>query len=119
MYHNASFFLNLMVGVCVCVLVCVCVGVCICAVRGDDDNHNQNYNASFFSPFFFPEPHGRCGRVPDPDGDVYEGEFRFGRREGRGKYKYSKGECYEVRLGAVAGFSFLFLQGGGWQIQGR
>ena len=32
----------------------------------------------------------------DPDGDVYEGEFRFGRREGRGKYKYSKGECYEV-----------------------
>jgi hypothetical protein len=27
---------------------------------------------------------------------VYEGEFRFGRREGRGKYKYSKGECYEV-----------------------
>ena len=32
----------------------------------------------------------------DPDGDVYEGEFRFGRREGRGKYMYSKGECYEV-----------------------
>ena len=32
----------------------------------------------------------------DPDGDIYEGEFRFGRREGRGKYKYSKGECYEV-----------------------
>jgi hypothetical protein len=34
--------------------------------------------------------------LSDPDGDIYEGEFRFGRREGRGKYKYSKGECYEV-----------------------
>ncbi|KAJ1473738.1 hypothetical protein T484DRAFT_1636502, partial [Baffinella frigidus] len=28
------------------------------------------------------------------DGDVYAGEFRFGRREGKGTYTYAKGESY-------------------------
>lgn len=37
-------------------------------------------------------------RVLDPDGDVYEGDFRFGRREGKGTYRYFKGEKYEGAL---------------------
>jgi len=35
------------------------------------------------------------GKYTYPNGDVYEGEFRYGRRSGKGKLTYANGDVYE------------------------